>query len=214
MSGTALLERRALDTDSSRSVAEGMTTGTYATICAATRTRRRWTLISVDGPDFRLLDQREADWELVTGPAEHLPGELVGVPGDLECATGTQVEPSDPPPDPLAGPALAPGDALALAEAVRRGDAQRIQVACDDLELAGPPWWVEQFAWGAEAVLTLLLTVDSRPQLASMLHLLASGWGCLHADADDDLRFRPMSPLEVQARLSAFAALLVECSYA
>lgn len=205
-------ERRVLDTDELLPTAEGITGGTYATICAATRTRRRWTLLSVDGPQFRALRQLDTGWTLLTGPADRLAGEVVGIPGDLESVTGTRVA-GDGPPAETGVPPLGPGELLALAEVVRRGDAARIQAACDDLELAGLPWWVAQFAWGAEAVLSLVLTVHDRPHLASMLHLLPSGWGCLHADADGDLSFRPMSPLEVQARLGAFTALLVECAH-
>jgi len=202
-----VVQRRLLDAAAAREAAEGMARGTFATVCAATRTRRRWTLFAADGGDFRLLRQLRGHWQLSTGPAARLPGELVELPGELETRTGATVDdaPFDPRPT-----RLAPGDALALAEVVRHGDAQRIQAACDDLALAGLPWWLAQLAWGAEALLSMMLTVHDRPQFVSLLQLLPSGWGCLHADADDDLGFRPMSRLEVQARLAAFAARLLE----
>lgn len=47
-----------------------------------------------------------------------------------------------------------------------------------------------------------------------MLHLLPGGWGCLSADADDDLAFRPMTSIQVQARINAFADLLQGCAHA
>ncbi|MBB2894034.1 hypothetical protein [Flexivirga oryzae] len=204
------VERQVLDPGAAHAAVEGMATGTYATICAATRTRRRWTLFSMDGPEFRLLSQRGDDWQLTSGPGRHLPGELAGIPRHLETSAGTRPD-DDPPRDPRPS-RLAPGDALALADVVRRGDAKRIQAACDDLQLAGLPWWVAELAWGADALLSMMLTVHGRPQLATMLHLLPSGWGCLHADPDEELTFRSMSRLEVQARLSAFAALAMECA--
>jgi len=211
VSSPTLSELRTLDTDAARSAAADLASGTFATICAATRTRRRWMLFSVNDQGFRLLRQHGDDWALSSGPTEQLPAELVDIPGHLETCCG--IRPGSRPRKDSRPARLAPGDALALADVVRRGDAQRIQAACEDLELAGLPWWIAQLAWGADALLSMMLTVDDRPQVVSMLHLLPSGWGCLHADPDDDLTLRPMSGFEVQARLSAFAALLVECAH-
>lgn len=207
----ARVEHQMLDARELRAAAAGMARGTYATICAATRTRRCWTLLSANGREFRALRQLDSGWVLAAGPIDGLAGEVSGIPGDLETLAGTwsaQAGAAEAP----GVPPLGPGEVLALAEVVRRGDAARIRAACDELQLAGLPWWTAQLAWGAEAVLSLVLTVTDRPRLASMLHLLPSGWGCLHVDPDDDLGFRPMSLLEVQARLSAFAALLVKCA--
>lgn len=215
MSATGLrdqvVQRQVLDLPATRAAAVEIASGTYATVCAATRTRRRWALIAAAGSEFRRLQQRDADWELSTGPTEWLPGELAGLPRGLETGTGSVARDGACDSQPAR---LAPGDALALADVVRRGDAQRIQTACEDLELAGVPWWLAQLAWGAEAQLSMMLTADDRPQLALMLQLLPSGWGCLHADAAEDLSFRPMSRLEVQARLCAFAARLLERTHA
>lgn len=207
------VRHRVLELADADDLARTILTGTYATVCAASRTRQQWTLAGIDGPDFRLLRNIGADWVQATGPADELATEFAGIPGGLETSTGTAPA-VEPPPGDAGLPPLGPGDVLALAEVVRDGAEARIRAACDELELAGLPWWVREFTWGAEGALTLVLTVHDRPQLASMLHLLASGWGVLHAAEDDDLTFRPMSPLEVQARVSSFAALLVERSHA
>ena len=185
--------------------------GAHAIIGANTRSRELTALAGVSREGFELLMPSGGACRLISGPGERLGGELVGLVATLERLTGTA--PTTAPPPAVDIPPLAPGELLALAEVIRQGDGERLEAARDELELAGMPWWVTQFAWGAEAVLTLRLTGEGIAGFATMLHLLPDGWGCLHADADDDLTFHPMTTFEVQARVSAFAALLQECSW-
>ncbi|RNI25372.1 hypothetical protein [Flexivirga caeni] len=212
MTGHSGVRREALDGDTVLAVGESMTSGSYGSIFAATRTRAWLTLVTAGHDEFRVLRQSRTGWTLTTGHTQRLPGELVGLPAELETLTVTRPEVDPPPAHPRPSTALGPGEVLALAELVRTGDSERIHMACEDLGLAGIPWWITQFAWGAEALLSMTMTIDDNPQFASVVHLLPSGWGCLHAGTDDDLAFRPMSTVEVQGRLGAFAARLVECA--
>lgn len=207
----AAVTHRMLDDAESARVVDDLRAGNHAVVGIGTRTRAASSLMADDGSSFRLLRQQPVGCVLTTGPSGRLGSQLAGIPEDLEAVTGTHPTPggwvttADP-------TSLGPGDVLALAEIVRDGREDRRRTACDELELAEMPWWIKQFAWGAEAALTMTLFVDGRTQFATMLHLLSSGWGCLTADAADDLVFRPMTTLEVQARLSAFAALLQEAT--
>lgn len=191
-------------------VTRRLTGGPHAMVAARLRTRDLTALARVSDGAFELLIPSQSDWRLIAGPAERLGGELVGLITTLEQATGT-TPPAEPPPA-VDIPPLAPGELLALAEVIRQGDAERIDTALEELELPGLPWWVTQFAWGAEAVLTLQLAGTSSQGFATMLHLFTDGWGRLDADADDDLTFHPMTTIEVQARVNAFAVLLQESS--
>lgn len=184
--------------------------GPHAMVAASMRTRELTALARVSGGAFELLIPSESDARLISGPAARLGAELVGLITTLEQATGAT--PPDEPPPAVDMPPLAPGELLALAEVIREGDSERLDAALEELEMPGLPWWVTQFAWGAEAILTLQLTGGSGDGFATMLHLFTDGWGRLHADADDDLTFQPMTTIEVQARVSAFAALLQESS--
>ncbi|HWC22071.1 MAG TPA: hypothetical protein VG502_07200 [Flexivirga sp.] len=186
-----------------------LTDGPHATIAARLRTRDLAFLARVRNGAFELLIPSESGVRLISGPAERLGGELVGLVTTLERSTGTT--PPDEPPPAVDTPPLAPGELLALAEVIREGDPERLDAALEELEMTGLPWWVRQFAWGAEAIVTLQL-VGSSVGFAAMLHLFTDGWGQLSADADDDLTFRPMTTIEVQARVNAFAALLQESS--
>lgn len=205
------LAARTLDPKELRVVIGRISDGPHATISAGTRTRQLTALASVTGDDFELLMPADGGSRLITGPADRLGGELVGLITMLEDITGTGPTTTAPPTIEI--PPLSPGELLALAEVIRQGDPERIEAGCDELELAGLPWWITQFAWGAEAILTLRLTADTIDGYATMLHLLPDGWGCLQVDSDDDLTFRPMTTIEVQARISAFAALLQGCSH-
>ncbi|GAB3494845.1 hypothetical protein [Flexivirga lutea] len=195
-----------------RTVTDRLTAGAHASISARTRTRALAVLARATGEDFELLLPSDGVWRLISGPADRLGAELVGLATMLEDVTGTgPTSEASPLPD---IPPLAPGELLALAEVIRQGDCERLDAARDELELPGLPWWVTQFAWGAEAVLALRLTAPGIEGFATMLHLLPGGWGCLSADADDDLAFRPMTSIQVQARINAFADLLQGCAHA
>lgn len=191
-------------------VARRLTDGPHAVISARTRSREMTALARSGDAAFELLMPSVSGWRLISGPAERLGSELVGLVTALEQSIGTA--PADPPPA-VDVPPLAPGELLALAEVIRDGDGERLDTALDELEMPGLPWWVRQFAWGAEAILTLQLSGASDDRFATMLHLFSDGWGRLHATADDDVTFRPMTTIEVQARVSAFAALLRESSH-
>lgn len=191
-------------------VARSLTGGPHAVVTARLRTRGLSALARVSAGAFELLIPSESGWRLISGPAERLGAELVGLVTTLEHATGTT--PPDEPPPAIDIPPLAPGELLALAEVIRVGDSERLDAALEELEMPGLPWWVRQFAWGAEAIVTLQLAGTSGSGFATMLHLFTDGWGRLHSDADDDLSFQPMTTIEVQARVNAFAALLQESS--
>lgn len=180
--------------------------GPHATVTARLRARDLATLARVSDGAFELLIPSESGWRLISGPAERLGGELVGLVTTLERATGTT--PPDEPPPAVDIPPLAPGELLALAEVIREGDPERLDAALEELEMTGLPWWVRQFAWGAEAIVTLQLAGTSGDGFAAMLHLFTDGWGQLSTDADDDLTFQTMTTIEVQARVNAFAVLL------
>lgn len=207
---TTDLAARVLDPAELAEATRRVTGGPHALIGASTRTRELTALARVDDARFELLLPDRSGWRSITGPAERLGGELVGLVTRLEETTGTAPTTDLPPSVDI--PPLAPGELLALAEVIRQGDPERLDAALEELEMPGLPWWVTQFAWGAEAILTLQLTGASGDHFATMLHLFTDGWGRLHADADDDLAFRPMTTIEVQARVSAFAALLQESS--
>lgn len=209
--GTAELAEHTLGQAEFRKIRRRIGEGAHATLGANTRTRQLTALAGVTREGFELLLPSVGRWRLISGPADRLGGELVGLVTTLERITGTA--PTTAPPPAVDIPPLAPGELLALAEVIRDGDAERLEAARDELELAGMPWWVTQFAWGAEAVLTLRLTGEGIAGFATMLHLLPDGWGCLQADAADDLTFHPMTTIEVQARVNAFADLLQECSW-
>lgn len=187
-----------------------LTDGPHAMVGARTRARELTALARVSGGEFELLLPSASGWRLISGPVDRLGGELVGLVTTLEQTTGT-TPPTEPPPA-VDIPPLAPGELLALAEVIREGDSERLDAALEELEMPGLPWWVTQFAWGAEAIVTLQLAGGSGDGFATMLHLFTDGWGRLDADADDDLTFQPMTTIEVQARVSAFAALLQESS--
>lgn len=204
------LTARAVASDEFEDIARRLTGGPHAQVTARLRTRDLTTLARVSGDEFELLIPSASGVRLISGPAERLGGEFVGLITTLERTTGTT--PPDEPPPTVDIPPLAPGELLALAEVIREGDPERLGAALEELEMAGLPWWIRQFAWGAEAVLTLQLSAASLGGFATMLHLLPDGWGCLRVDNDDDLTFRPMTTVQVQARISAFAALLQECS--
>lgn len=209
MPTTADLAVRTLGRRELRTIADRLGDGPHATVVAGTRTRQLTAVAGLTGDDFELLMPADDVWRLITGPANQLGGELVGLVSMLEATTGSE---SMTPPPTIDIPSLSPGELLALAEIIRQGDVQRLEAARDELDLAGIPWWLTQFAWGAEAVMTLRLTGEGIAGFATMLHLLPDGWGCMQADSDDDLMFHPMTTIEVQARVSAFAALLQECS--
>lgn len=204
----ANVQRTVLGNSAAEHLCRQLRTGTAATITAATRTRQHVALAARSGADFRLLQQSGGGWTRSTGPARLLAGELVGMACELEALADVP-HTVDAMPRANGFPPLAPGELLALTEVARCGDAARIDAACDDLGIAELPWWVMGFAWGAEASLSFVLQVRGRPSFAALLHLLPSGWGTIAQDANDDLIFRPMTGLEVQARLCAFAALLL-----
>ncbi|MFC6705057.1 hypothetical protein [Flexivirga alba] len=208
---TADLAQRTLGITESREIVRRIGEGAHATIGANTRSRQLTALAGVTREGFKLLLPSDGRWRMISGPADRLGGELVGLVTTLERLTGTALTTAPPPAVDI--PPLAPGELLALAEVIRQGDGERLEAALDELELAGMPWWVTQFAWGAEAVLTLRLTGEGIAGFATMLHLMPGGWGCLQADPEDDLTFHPMTTIEVQARVSAFADLLQECSW-
>lgn len=212
MNATATdLAERTLGRAELRRVTRRIGARAHATVGAHTRTRRLTALASVSGEGFELLMPSEGAWRLISGRADRLGGELVGLVTALERLTGTA--PTTTPAPAAEVRPLAPGELLALTEVIRQGDTARLAAAVDELTLPGMPWWVRQFAWGAEAVLTLHLTGDGVAGFATMLHLLPDGWGCLQTDGAGDLTFHPMTTIEVQARVSAFAALLHACSW-
>lgn len=205
------LAQRPLRMREVRETARRLGDGPHSVITAGTRTRELTALAGMSDEKFELLMPSDSVWRLISGPAERLGGELVGLVTMLEQVTGVA---STTAPRPAVDiPPLAPGELLALSEVVRQGDPERLDAARDELELPGLPWWVTQFAWGAEAILTLRLSAEGFAGFTTMLHLLPDGWGCLRADPDDDLTFRAMTTIEVQARVSAFAALLQECAH-
>ena len=207
------VERRVLVDAEFRKVRQRMLSGPHATVGAGTRTREVSAVVCVDAELFEMVLLVGTDWVLTSGPVERLLSELVVIPQELEALTGICPDPDGSPfAIPVRG--LGGGELLALAETVRRGDLARIDAACEELDIAGLPWWVSQFAWGAEAAITLVLVVDGTARLATMLQLLPSGWGCLHSDSSEELHFRPLSATDVQARLGAFVAILRESAYA
>lgn len=207
------VERRVLTDAEFRKVRQRMLSGPHATVGAGTRSRDVSAVLRVDAERFDMVLLVGTDWVLTSGPADRLLSELVAIPRELEVLAGIRPDPDGSPfAIPMRG--LGGGELLALAETVRRGDMARIDAACEDLELAGLPWWVSQFAWGAEAAITLVMVVDGTARLAAMLQLLPSGWGCLHSDSAEELHFRPLSATDVQARLGAFVAILRESAYA
>jgi hypothetical protein len=207
------VERRALEDTELEEVMRRMLSGPHATVGAATRSRELTVLARAGDRDFELLMPAGGDLVLTTGPVERLVSELVAIPHGLETLAG--VSPAgDVAPGAIPGRGLGAGEALALAEIIRRGNAARIDAACQELEIAGLPWWISQFAWGAEAVISLVLVVDGTARVATMLQLLSTGWGCLHVDSSDDLHFRPLTSTDVQARMGAFVAILRESAYA
>lgn len=202
------VQRTMLDDRSAKPLGQEIVSGTYATVHLASRTREQISMADIVGDTFRLLRQVGMEWQLSTGPAERLATELVSLPGELEVTTGTPQTTEPRPYDASVRP-LASGEWLALAEEVRRGDQHRITAACEQLGLAGVPSWITEIAWGAEGTLTMMQISADTPRYASLLHLLASGWGVLANDENDDFTFRPLTSLEVQARLSDFATLLL-----
>lgn len=205
------VERTELDGRAAEQLGREIASGTFATIIAATRTRRRVSIADTAGAGFRLLRQSDGGWLRSTGPARRLASELVGVPGELEVVADVPPTFESMPYD-ASVPPLAPGELLALADVVRGGDQDRINAACEEIGLTGLPTWITQLAWGAEATLTLVLQVNDQLKFASLLQLLPSGWGILSNDENDDFTFHPMTTLEVQARLGGFAAALLESS--
>lgn len=208
---TAELVERVLDPVELREIAGRLEAGPHATISADTRTRGLTALAGVTDDEFELLLPSDDVWRIICGPAERLGGELVGLVTGVEESTGTA--PTTDPPPTVDIPPLSPGELLALAEVIRQGDAERLDAAQEELELPGIPWWMTQFAWGAEAILSLQMSAETTGGFATMLHLLRDGWGCFRADSDDDLMFHPMTTIEVQARVSAFAVLLQDCAH-
>ena len=208
---TTHLAERTIGTAELHEVTGRIREGAHATISANTRTRELTALAGMTHEEFELVMPSAHAWRVISGPADRLGGELVGLVTTLERSTGTA--PVTAPPPAVDISPLAPGELLALAEVIREGDPERLDAARDELELPRIPWWITQFAWGAEAILTLRLTSEGIAGFATMLHLLPDGWGCLRADRDDDLTFHPMTTIEVQARVSAFAALLQECTW-
>lgn len=207
---TTGLAAHTLGTAELRAVTRRLRETAHATISASTRTRELTAIAAVRGESFELLMPSDNGVRLINGPAGRLGAELVGLVGTLERLVGTAPLAKAPPAVDI--PPLAPGELLALAEVIRRGDAERVEAACNELDLGGIPWWLTQLAWGAEALLTLRLTGSGIAGFTTMLHLLPDGWGCLQADVEDDLTFRPLTTIEVQARVNAFAALLLESS--
>ncbi|WP_446666767.1 hypothetical protein [Flexivirga sp. B27] len=210
MAVTRELTERAVPPAEFEEVTRRLTSGPHATIGASTRGRELNVLARISGDAFEMLLPAPSVWRLISGPVDRLAGQLVGLVTMLEQTTG--VTPATEPPPTIDIPPLAPGELLALSEVIREGDPERLDAALEELSMAGIPWWVTQFAWGAEAILTLQLVGGEGDGYATMLHLLTDSWGHLAADADDDLTFSPMTPMEVQARVSAFAALLQESS--
>lgn len=205
---TADLAERTLGAAELREVSHRIRERTHATIGASTRTRALTAVAGVSSERFELLLPSGTGGRLISGSTDRLGAELVGVVSTLERLTGSA--PIAAPPPAVDVPPLAPGELLALAQVIREGDVERLDAALEELEMPGLAWWTTQFAWGAEAIITLQLTVPGGPGYATMLHLFSDGWGRLVPDANDDLTFQPMTTIEVQARINAFTVLLQE----
>ncbi|NNG38663.1 hypothetical protein HJ588_05150 [Flexivirga sp. ID2601S] len=177
---------------------------------AETATRSVTALAARTGDGFAMLTPRRGRTPLLTrGPGDRLSRELARVVPALQCLVGAVGAVAGRASPPVAEEKLGAGDLLALAELVRRGDQRRLDVACADLGIRGLPWWITDFAWGAQAQLAIALVIDGECRACASMQLLEHGWGCLHADDAGDIGFAALTPERVQARVGTFVRLLM-----